>query len=508
MAWPVVDVDQLNQLQGETKEIERVMLFIGSLKATGGAATAAILTGGTLATADKAIAKFTAVSDGALKLTINGTQKSITGVDLSAATTLAQVATELQEKLSSLATVSWDDTASRFVVTTLTTGAAATITVASAASSGTDIGPLLKLTNAAGATVTPGTAGATVPNANKVIPVNTQTDFDQLLGAGDSVFKTDLQAAMRNAGDNWFGYVWILNEDEPAVTFASAAEAAMAVCSVEGVLVSDDIASEADILRASSLIADINAKWQRWVHVYLSVQGIVPSTESWADYLSRVTAYQQGVAESSVTLVPRLFGAEPGVYVGRLCNRAVTIADSPSRVKTGPVVGLNVTGKLPVDKDGVELGLATLQALNKARFSVPKWYPDYDGYYWADGVTLDVEGGDFQAIENKRVIDKVCRRVRLLAIPKISDRALNSTPTSIATHQQYFAAPMREMSKTVRIQGVTFPGECMPPQDGDVQILWRTKTQVEIYIIVRTYDCPKGIKASVMLDLSLQGGNA
>lgn len=91
MAWPVVDVDQLNQLQGETKEIERVMLFIGSLKATGGAATAAILTGGTLATADKAIAKFTAVSDGALKLTINGTQKSITGVDLSAATTLAQI---------------------------------------------------------------------------------------------------------------------------------------------------------------------------------------------------------------------------------------------------------------------------------------------------------------------------------------------------------------------------------------------------------------------------------
>ena len=73
MAWPVVDVDQLNQLQGETKEIERVMLFIGSLKATGGAATAAILTGGALATADKAIAKFTAVSDGALKLTINGT---------------------------------------------------------------------------------------------------------------------------------------------------------------------------------------------------------------------------------------------------------------------------------------------------------------------------------------------------------------------------------------------------------------------------------------------------
>lgn len=83
------------------------------------------------------------------------------------------------------------------------------------------------------------------------------------------------------------------------------------------------------------------------------------------------------------------------MYVGRLCNRAVTIADSPSRVKTGPVVGLNVTGKLPVDKDGVELGLATLQALNKARFSVPMWYPDYDGYYWLTASRLMLRGGRF-----------------------------------------------------------------------------------------------------------------
>lgn len=507
MAWPVVDVNQLNQLQGETKEIERVMLFIGSLQPTGGAAAPAVLTGGALATADKTITKFTAASDGALKLTIGGVEQNITGIDLSSVTTLDDVATALQAKLRALATVAWDDTHSYFVVTTIETGTAATITVASATSSGTDLGPLLKLTATTGAVTTQGTAGASVPNANKVIPVNTQTDFDALLGTGDSTLKTDLQAAMRNAGDNWFGYVWILNGGDMTVTFANAAEAAMAVCSVEGILVSDDIASEADITLASGLIADINAKWQRWVHVYLSVQG-VQTTETWADYLTRVTAYQQGIAEGSVTLIPRLFGADPGVYVGRLCNRAVTIADSPSRVKTGPVVGLNATGKAPVDKDDFELDLATLQALNKVRFSVPMWYPDYDGYYWADGVTLDAEGGDFQAIENKRVIDKVCRRVRLLAIPKIADRALNSTPTSIATHQQYFAGPMREMSKTVRIQGVTFPGECMPPQDGDVQILWRSKTQVEVYIIVRTYDCPKGIKASVMLDLSLQGGNA
>lgn len=506
MTWPTVDVNQLNQLQGETNEIERVMLFVGSLQATGGTSTAAVLSGGVLASGDKTISKFTAVSDGSFKLTINGTVKEVTGVDLSAVATLADVAAAVTAKLTALATVAWSDAGNRFIVTTLATGASATLTVATAASAGTDLGILMKLT-AAGAAVVQGTASASVQNAGKVIPVNTQTDFDKLLGTGESVLKTNLMAATRNAGQNWFAYVWILDGADSSVTFADAAKEAQAVCSVEGVVLCDDIAAKDDITLAGTLIADVLAKYQRWIHVYLSVQGI-QTTESWADYLARATAYQEGIADAGVTLIPRLFGAETGVYVGRLCNRAVTIADSPARVKTGPVVGLNSTGNKPVDKDGNELELATLQALSKARFSVPMWYPDYDGYYWADGVTLDAEGGDYQAIENKRVVDKVCRRVRLLAIAKIADRSLNSTPTSIASHQQYFAGPMREMSRTMRIQGVTFPGEVMPPQDGDVQILWRSKTQVEIYIIVRTYECPKGIKASVMLDLSLQGGNA
>jgi len=507
MAWPTVDVNQLNQLQGETNEIERVMLFVGSLTATGGSAAPAVLTGGALASGDKTISKFTAVADGAFKLTINSAMKEVTGVDLSAVTTLEEVATAVAAKLSALATVEWNDSDSRFVVTTLTTGAAATLDVATAGSSGTDLSTLLKLTTAAGATVTQGIAGASVPNAGKVIPVNTQTDFDKLLGTGDSTLKTDLVAAMRNAGQNWFAYVWVLDGSEPSVTFADAVKAAQAVCSVEGVVVCDDISAIDDITLAGTLVADVLAKYQRWIHVYLSVQG-VQATEDWAEYLARVTEYQDGVADAAVTLVPRLFGAEPGVYVGRLCNRAVTVADSPARVKTGPVVGLNSSGNKPVDKDGNEVRLDTLQALSKARFSVPMWYPDYDGYYWADGVTLDAEGGDYQAIENKRVVDKVCRRVRLLAIPKIADRALNSTPTSMAAHQQYFAGPMRDMSKTVRIQGVTFPGEVMPPQEGDVQLVWLSKTKVAVYIIVRTYECPKGINASVMLDLSVQGGNA
>ncbi|CAM3632973.1 hypothetical protein YEEN111655_18295 [Yersinia entomophaga] len=150
------------------------------------------------------------------------------------------------------------------------------------------------------------------------------------------------------------------------------------------------------------------------------------------------------------------------------------------------------------------LDLATLQALEALRYSVPMWYPDYDGLYWSDGRTLDAEGGDYQVIEYLRIVDKAARRVRLQAIAKIGDRSLNSTPGSIAAHRSWFARSLREMAKSTQINGVTFPGEVKPPKEEDVAITWRTATKVEIYIVVRPYECPKGIAVSLMLDTSLE----
>ena len=90
--------------------------------------------------------------------------------------------------------------------------------------------------------------------------------------------------------------------------------------------------------------------------------------------------------------------------------------------------------------------------------------------------------------------------MRLLAIGKIGDRSLNSTPGSIAAHQTLFARPLREMSNAVEINGVQFPGEVKSPQDSDVQIVWKTKKHVEIYIVVRTYEMPLQISISLLLD--------
>lgn len=340
-------------------------------------------------------------------------------------------------------------------------------------------------------------------NAGKTLPVNTQTDFDTLLGAADSVLKSDLNAAMLNAGQNWSGFVHVLAEGAEPADWVDAVLEAQRVASVEGVVISLTVSDKKSINDAASLRAKLLATFGRWCWFILAVEG-PQDKEAWADYLVRMATLQAQIAAPSVQLVPRLFGNEPGVLAGRLCSRAVTVADSPARVQTGALLAMG-SDELPLDGNGAVLELATLQALQEKRFSVPMWYPDYDGFYWSDGRTLDAEGGDYQAIEALRVVDKVARRVRLQAIAKIADRSLNSTPSSIAAHQGYFAKVLRQMAKASEINGITFPGEVLPPQDGDVTITWKSPTQVEIYIVVRTYECPKGITVSLLLDAGAAG---
>ncbi|MDR6297031.1 DUF2586 domain-containing protein [Pantoea dispersa] len=343
--------------------------------------------------------------------------------------------------------------------------------------------------------------GTGATNAGKTLAVNTQTDFDTQLGAADTVLKSQVKAALDNAGQNWSAYVHVLAEDAEVSGWVDAVLQAQRVASVEGVVLCVDIDEKAVINAAATLRNTLLSKYGRWVWFMLSVGGPA-GEESWADYLTRLSTLQSGISASAVQLVPRLWGNEPGVLAGRLCNRSVTIADSPARVKTGALSSMG-RDELPEDGTGAVLDLATLQALEKLRYSVPMWYPDYDGLYWADGRTLDVEGGDYQVIEYLRIADKIARRVRLLAIARIADRAMNSTPGSIAATEQNFAKPLREMSQSSQINGIRFPGEVKTPRDGDVSVSWKTATKVEIYIVMRPVESPKEITVGLVLDTSL-----
>ncbi|EGM6484738.1 DUF2586 family protein [Salmonella enterica] len=334
-------------------------------------------------------------------------------------------------------------------------------------------------------------------------PVTAQTDLDALLGSEASLLRSNLQAFLDNAGQNAMIWLATVQTPQPAGqtrTWGDVVMDAQATVSAEGVIVVRPDATRDDINKAQQLRSELNNTLQRWTWFIMAVRGC-GTGEKWAEYVTAMTTLQKGIAAYAVQLAPMLFGNEPGMLAGRLCNPSVTIADSPARVATGALVNMGRSDK-PTDSDGRELEIATLKALNTARFSVPTWYPDYEGYYWADGVTLDVDGGDYQAIEYLRVADEIARQVRLLAIPRIADRSLNSTPASVATHQQLFAKPMRDGARSLKINGTVFPGLCMSPRDGDVQITWPAKDRVQIAIVVRPYNCPKEITISIMLDES------
>lgn len=374
-----------------------------------------------------------------------------------------------------------------------------------------------------------GMASKALDDKSPLAVLNAQSDVDEVLDGADAVLLEQVRAAQLNGGQKWQGYALMLEPEEPeeadalgkdtgstgstAATPAwfDAIELVMANISVEGVLVCSELdevsAGRTFLEKLHALRTTITNKLGRWVWFIATVAGptALQKKKSWSEYLVFVSDLQKGLAANSIQLVPSLWGNEAGVLAGRLANSAVTVADSPCRVETGELLGLGIeSSDLPVDADGVELSLASLQAFNGQRLSVPMWYSDYEGMYWSDGLMLEVTGGDYSVIEHVRVVDKVSRRVRVQAIGKIGNRSLNSTPLSVAVHQTYFGKVLREMSRSTQINGVEFPGEVQPPKDGDVAITWLTDTRVSISIVVRPYASPKEITVNIALDTELE----
>lgn len=132
-----------------------------------GAATSAKMTGGQDVTDFTALK---AVTDGAFKITIDGTEISATGVDLSAQDTGAKIATAVTAKLNSKGTVTY--TANRFVVTSASTGKSSTLSVMSGGSSGTDISGLLYLNESSVPTIIQGQDAISVSEGGGLCPVD------------------------------------------------------------------------------------------------------------------------------------------------------------------------------------------------------------------------------------------------------------------------------------------------------------------------------------------------
>jgi hypothetical protein len=331
------------------------------------------------------------------------------------------------------------------------------------------------------------------------IAVSADSDLDTLFGDGDSELKTQIAAAIANAKSNNFACYAL-----PLAAETDWDDAVLAVLDnpldldVEAVVLCSPVTTKAEVEACATFAAAALSQFAKFLSVHACCAGVA-ADETWAEYAVAVAAMVDGVAADRVSLTPLLHGNDLGVIAGRLCNPAVTIADTPMRVATGALVGL---GADPTDSADAEYTQAIALQLSALRLSVAQTYTGYAGTYWGDHMMLAAEGGDFQAYENLRVIDYLSRRVRVLAIARIGDRRLNSTAKSIAGAKTYFARPLREASHSVLIAGVEFPGLVKPPSADAIAIDWPSNTSVTVAITAQPYNCPKQITAYLALDLS------
>jgi len=333
-----------------------------------------------------------------------------------------------------------------------------------------------------------------VDEESQLFSVGAQTDLTDVFA--DSNLRDQVIAAQLNAGQNWTAAVYPLAAAEDVF---EAIDRANEVQSFEVIVLCDVQASSPELTATHDYLTSLQATLGRFVSGLVAIPGIDKATQTWAQYEAASVALQNGIAAHLVVPVPQLHGNNVGVLAGRLCDRSVSIADSPMRVATGSVLGL---GAAPTDSADAPLSLATLNTLSQARLSVPQWYNDFQGIYWGDASTLDAAGGDYQYLEHLRCVHKASREVRVLAIRRVANRALNSTPNSIELNKTYFLKPLREMSKSTTILGTPFPGEIKPPIEGDVTIVWNSNKSVTIYLVVRPYNSPKEITVNILLDLS------
>ncbi len=116
-------------------------------------ATAGNLHGAVLTPSQQLLSNFTAISNGSLRISVDGTQRDLTALNFSGALNLNGVAQILQTALAAVAsgsTVKWDSVQKRFTVTSGTTGPTSSVSYGSAVSpaSGTDVSTLFHFTSA------------------------------------------------------------------------------------------------------------------------------------------------------------------------------------------------------------------------------------------------------------------------------------------------------------------------------------------------------------------------
>ena len=294
---------------GQTPQPEQ--LFVGRWLR---AATEAILRGGILTPTEQAMSNFTSVTNGGFRVTIDGTQRTVSSCDFSAETTLNGVAAIINTKLGVNGSCAWDG--SRFVITSATTGTSSTVAYAIAPASGADISTLLKLTSAEALTPVPGFAAET--------PV-------------------ECAQALANISGQWYGLTFaasVMPTDNQALDVSAYIEG-LDLSRIYGVTITDtrvlDSTYEADL---ASVLLPLNRK--RTCLQYSDNEFAI------ASLMGRAFSVNFNANKSTITL---MYKQEPGIVAENLtetqaqtlkakrCNVFVTYQNNTAIIQYGVMSG-------------------------------------------------------------------------------------------------------------------------------------------------------------------------
>jgi hypothetical protein len=159
-------------------------------------ATAGLLRGGTLSATQQALSNFTGIANGGFHITIDGgASTNVTGINLTAVSNLNGVAAAIQTALQALGgsfaavTCTWNSTYGQFTIRSGTTGTSSAVSVTTAPTAGTDLGPLILTTAATDTYTVAGIAAETAVAAVTLIDTTIPTQWYALsfaAGTGDA----------------------------------------------------------------------------------------------------------------------------------------------------------------------------------------------------------------------------------------------------------------------------------------------------------------------------------
>ena len=156
-------------------------------------AVAALLKGAVLSAAQQEMVNFTAVATGGMKITLDGTAKTLSAIDLSGVTNLNGVASAVTAKLSAAGTCVWNATLSRFEINSSTTGATSTISYGEAPATGTDLSELMGLQAGRASVPVDGASAESLLDAVALL-ASQSSDWYGLLVADPALAEADVQA--------------------------------------------------------------------------------------------------------------------------------------------------------------------------------------------------------------------------------------------------------------------------------------------------------------------------